>query len=126
MFAQRAGYDLQTAARLVGVSVRQLERLCQRELGCTPTEWFDRERMAVAVRLLTEGQAVKVVALQLGYSQPANFSRDFKHHFGQSPSAFAPRQRLGSSPVPRSGLSGGGTLMRQPALATPSDRSRIA
>lgn len=94
-FAQRAGYDLQTAAQLVGISVRQLERLCQRELACTPTEWLDRERMAAAVRLLTEGQAVKAVALQLGYSRPANFSRDFKRHFGRSPRVFVPPQLFG-------------------------------
>ncbi len=93
--ARRAGYDLQTAAQLVGVSVRQFERLCQRELGRTPTEWLDRERMAAAVQLLTEGLAVKVVALQLGYSRPANFSRDFKRHFGQSPKVFAPPQLHG-------------------------------
>ncbi len=110
--AQRADYNLQTVAQLVGVSVRQLERLCQRELGCTPTEWLDRERMAAAVRLLTEGQAVKVVALQLGYSRPANFSRDFKRHFGRPPSALVPqhaspldstRIRIQDSPADRLG-----------------------
>lgn len=89
--ARQAGWDVSLAAQHHGVSVRQLERLCQRDLGCTPREWFQRERMVLAAELLAARQSIKIVAGQLGYSQPANFSRDFKRHFGRPPRAFAPR-----------------------------------
>jgi len=94
MLAGQAGWDVPAAARLLGISLRQLERQCQRELGCTPTEWFHCERMAAAVRLLAGRKSVKEVALQLGYTLPANFSRDFKRHHGRPPRAFAPRPHL--------------------------------
>jgi len=97
--AHQAGYDLQAAARLLQTSLRQLERECQRELRCTPRDWFQQERMKLATQLLADGQPVKVVALHLGYTQLSNFSRDFKRHFGQTPRAFAPRPRLTLPPA---------------------------
>lgn len=92
--AVRAGYDHHNVARLLKLSLRQLERQCRRALGCTPREWLHRERMMLAARLLAEGQPAKCVALRLNYSQLANFSRDFKRHHGQSPTAYAPRPQL--------------------------------
>lgn len=91
MLAEQSHWDIHAAARLLGVSLRQLERQCQRELGYTPTEWFQCERMAAAMLLLASRQPVKLVAVRLGYTRPANFSRDFKRHFGRPPRAFAPR-----------------------------------
>ncbi|KAF0179285.1 MAG: Transcriptional regulator AraC family protein [Limisphaerales bacterium] len=95
MLAERSGWDVPAAAELLNVSLRQLERLSQRELGCTPTEWMQCERMAAAVRLLATGQPVKVVAMNLGYTRSANFSRDFKRHFGRNPRTFAPHSLFG-------------------------------
>lgn len=92
--AEQSGWDIHAAARLLDLSLRQLERQCQRELDYTPTEWFHCERMAAAARLLAGRQPVKMVASRLGYTLPANFSRDFKRHFGRSPRAFAPHSRL--------------------------------
>ncbi len=96
--AQRAGYDASAAAQLLGVCLRSLERLCQRELGCTPSEWFQRERMATAAQLLATGRSAKCVALDLGYAHLSNFSRDFKRHHGRSPTVFAPRLALALPP----------------------------
>lgn len=102
--ARRADWDVTAAAQHLGISLRQLERLCQEQLGCAPRECFQRERMAEAARLLASCQSVKIVAMQLGYTQPANFSRDFKRHFGRTPRAFVPRLLLGlPSASPASG-----------------------
>ena len=98
--ATRAGWEASAAAQDLGISLRQLERLSQQELGTTPHDFFHRERMAAAARFLADGQPAKVVALQLGYTQPSNFSRDFKRHHGRTPSLFAPRPRLGLTPPP--------------------------
>jgi len=95
LLAERAGWDVPAAAQLLGVSLRQLERHCKRDLDCTPTEWFHTERMATAVRLLADRKSVKEVAFQLGYTRPANFSRDFKRQFGRNPRAFAPHSLFG-------------------------------
>ena len=92
--AERSGWDVPTAAGLLGISLRQLERQCHRDHGCTPTEWFHRERMAAAARLLNTGKTVKAVATELGYTLPANFSRDFKRHHGRTPRTFVPHLLL--------------------------------
>ncbi|MEN9576509.1 MAG: hypothetical protein RL514_4364 [Verrucomicrobiota bacterium] len=96
--AVRAQWDTTAAAQLLGLSQRQLERLCQRDLGCSPRAYFQGERMATAARLLASGRLVKAVALELGYTLSANFSRDFKRHHGRPPRLFAPRPRLGLPP----------------------------
>ena len=74
----------------MGMSLRQFERLCQQELKTTPNHFFQRERMDAAARLLAERWSVKEVAFHLGYTLSANFSRDFKRHFGRRPTAFIP------------------------------------
>lgn len=88
--AARADYDPAVAAGLLQISLRQLERKCQRLFGCPPRAWFQRERMTRAAQLLLAGQSAKSVALELGYSQLANFSRDFKRHHGRCPTVFVP------------------------------------
>lgn len=90
LLAERSGWKVSTAAQLLGISVRKLERLCQEQLGAAPHEWFHSERMNAAGQLLAAGQTIKLVASQLGYTQPANFSRDFKRHHGRSPRTFVP------------------------------------
>lgn len=89
--AARSFWHVPTAARQLGLSLRQLERLCQRDLGCSPRDYFQRDRMAAAARRLAAGQPVKAVAMSLGYTRPANFSRDFKRHFARNPRTFTPR-----------------------------------
>lgn len=96
--AARADYDPVTAARLLQISLRQLERECQRALGCPPRKFFQGERMARAAQLLAAGKSAKSVALELGYSQLANFSRDFKRHHGRCPTVFAPRPSFSAAP----------------------------
>ncbi len=98
--AQRAHWDVTAAAKILQVSLRQLERLCQRDLCCSPRDWFQRERMTAAARLLNANESVKAVALHLGYTRPANFSRDFKRHFGRTPRHFAPRHFIALPSTP--------------------------
>lgn len=96
--AVRAAYQPAVAARLLQISLRQLERQCHRQLGCSPRQFFQRQRMARAAQLLAAGQTAKSVALELGYSQLTNFSRDFRRHHGRSPTVFAPRPPFSAAP----------------------------
>jgi AraC-like DNA-binding protein len=50
----------------------------------SPKEWFMEQRFRHARRILLETGSVKTAALELGYTQTANFSRDFKKHHGMS------------------------------------------
>lgn len=90
--AVRSRFCVTTAAGFLQLSPRQFERRCRRELGCSPHEFFHRERMMRAEQLLTRGHAAKHVAAELGYTQPANFTRAFKLHFGKPPSAAISRE----------------------------------
>lgn len=106
MLAKQSGWDVHVAAQLLGISRRSLGRLCQRDLDCTPKEFFHRERMAHASELLVARQSIKAVALNLGYTRPANFSRDFKRHFGRTPRALVPRIFIGLPSFPPAADSG--------------------
>lgn len=101
--AHRSGYNPATAAKLLGFSLRHLERLARRDLNCPPSEWFHRARLDRGTELLAEGKTVKAVATQLGYTHPGNFSRDFKRRFGRTPRACTPNPLLNpliSQPAP--------------------------
>jgi transcriptional regulator GlxA family with amidase domain len=70
-------------ARACGVSVRKLQQLYQQYKGRHISDIVREKRMMLARRLLeTDRLSVSDVADRLGYSCPANFSRDFKQHVG--------------------------------------------
>lgn len=81
--AVRAQWDVNRAAQLLNRSLRSMERLCQQDLGCTPREWFQRERMVIAARLLAAGHSVKTVALELNYARPALAQKTTHWRFGK-------------------------------------------
>ena len=58
-------------------------------LGMTTTEWLHRQRLQRAVDLLlTTDKALVHIAMDLGYSSQAHFSRRFSQQFGVSPGAY--------------------------------------
>lgn len=92
--------DLDGAAEMAGVSVRSLQRILNRE-GMTYRQLVEHVRMARA-RALLEGTSLTVtqVALALGYSEHANFTRAFSRWSGQSPVAFRRLARLWTGQAP--------------------------
>ena len=74
-------------ARAFAVTPAHVNVLFQRELGLTPTEVLNRERCALAYRLLhEEGMDVTSAAAHVGYSDPFYFSRVFNRIYGFPPS----------------------------------------
>ena len=71
-----------------GVSRRQLQRLFQRYLLCTPSRYYSQIRLARARELLhqTSMSLVEISALT-GFVSSSHFSKSYKGHFGHSPSA---------------------------------------
>ena len=80
-------YNATTLAARLGISIRQLQRLFARQLGCSPRAWLREERMQAAHRLLLRASTIKEVALALSFRQESHFSRDFRSRFGYTPSA---------------------------------------
>jgi AraC-like DNA-binding protein len=86
-------YNAKKLAEAEGVSIRQLERDFRIKLGLSPQRWLDLEKLTVAKELLLAGNAVKRVAIELGYKRPSHFCRHFKMLMGLTPVEFVVKSR---------------------------------
>jgi transcriptional regulator GlxA family with amidase domain len=86
--AVAAHYDARELAKLCHLSVRQLERDFRHDLGRSPQDWLNGQRLKTAQQLLLSGQPVKKVALELGFKQVSHFCRQFKSLNNVTPSQF--------------------------------------
>jgi len=76
-------------ADAIGVSENHLTRIFRRELGLSPWDYLNRYRIKQAKELLlSTSDSVTSVALQVGFNDPAYFSRVFRRQVGLSPSVF--------------------------------------
>jgi AraC-like DNA-binding protein len=76
-------------AKTVGVSEDYLGRIFQQELGLSPMEYLNRYRTKEAKVLLSQTCAsVTDIAAQVGFDDPAYFSRAFRKQVGFSPRAY--------------------------------------
>ena len=75
-------------AAYTGISRRQLQRLFERYLKCTPSRYYSQIRLARARELLhqTSMSLVEISALT-GFVSSSHFSKSYKEQFGRSPSA---------------------------------------
>ncbi len=77
----------ETVARAAGVSTRTLQNLFREHLRVPLSTFMRERRLQRADEELRGGlQRVAEVAERAGYSNPANFSRDYRRRFGCSPS----------------------------------------
>ncbi len=82
-----------TAAKLSSTSVRTLQRLLDRA-GTNYSRVVDELRLMVAKRHLLEGdEPLAEIARQVGYADPAHFTRAFRRWTGERPSSFRARGR---------------------------------
>jgi AraC-like DNA-binding protein/anti-sigma regulatory factor (Ser/Thr protein kinase) len=80
-------------ARYVGVHENYLSRIFHDEAGMTLMIYLNRYRIQRAKALLDAGQNVTEVALAVGYSSSAHFSRVFSVQVGVTPSAYRRGER---------------------------------
>ena len=83
--ARAAKYRTNELAKLCGVSTRELERFLPSKTGNSPRCWLNDLRQIDALSLLSGGKSVKETAIELGYTDPAHLSRDFKQFYGRPP-----------------------------------------
>src|SRR3979409_433241 len=78
---------LGTIADELGVSVRQLERVCREHVGMGPASLYRQLRMRYAHWLVENtDRSVTEIAIEAGFADCAHFSRQFKDAYGLSPS----------------------------------------
>jgi AraC-like DNA-binding protein len=91
--APECHYHAGELAERLGLCLRQLERYFRHDFGLSPQQWLCRRRMTSASRQLRKGRSVRRVSTGLGYRWLANFTYDFKRHYGVPPSRFVARKR---------------------------------
>jgi transcriptional regulator GlxA family with amidase domain len=102
VLANKASFRARELADLCQTSLRTLERHFQKNYSVTVSEWLRELRLKQAYAVLQTGKSVKEVAFEHGYKQVSHFSREFKSHFGISPSFLtAPQTRGARIPVYR-------------------------
>jgi len=74
-------------ASACGISERHLSRLFQKGLGTSPQTYFFERKMPLAYSTLISDKTstIRAVARNLGFHDPAYFSRVVREHFGVSP-----------------------------------------
>ncbi len=83
------GFNPEQLAEHLNISQRQLYRKLKAITGSTVQELIIKVRMDKASELLKDWQMnIAEVAYQVGFTEPSNFSRTFRKHFGCSPSNY--------------------------------------
>ncbi|MCG6113094.1 MAG: helix-turn-helix domain-containing protein [Paracoccus sp.] len=84
----------------VGMSVRNLARVCRECTGQSPQQLVETHLMREACRLLAYTRMpAQQVAFQLGFHDPSYFNRRFRRAMGVSPGTY--RRRLEDAPAAR-------------------------
>jgi AraC-like DNA-binding protein len=87
-------WTIEELAKQVGVSRSLLAERFTALVGIPPMQYLAKWRMQIASELLTGGSAnVATVAIEIGYSSEAAFSRAFKKMVGVSPSTWRRHRR---------------------------------
>lgn len=78
--------ELTQLAATLGLSRRQVERLFQRYLQCTPARYYQRLRLAHARQLLRrDARPLAEVARACGFACSRHFARCYREHYGRPP-----------------------------------------
>ncbi|MTB50958.1 AraC family transcriptional regulator [Lewinella sp. W8] len=77
------------------MSETQFYQAFKNEMGCSPVEFINQERLKLAANLLQNSPAsIGEISARCGFNSVSYFTRIFKRHFRQSPSSYR-HKRLG-------------------------------
>ncbi len=90
----RQPLDLPDLARMAGLSERQLERKFRATFQTTPRNYLIKMRVVNACRLLPDIRlSLTEIALEVGFYDHSDFSRQFRRHMGESPTQYRQANR---------------------------------
>lgn len=78
-------WTLNNLASIAGMSRSLFAKSFREVVGCTAGAYLQAWRVQLAQRALREGQALKMIAIDVGYGSEAALSRAFKSSCGMSP-----------------------------------------
>lgn len=88
-------FSIKDCLKKLPLNYDYVRKLFKKETGVTPQEFLLKERMTLAMQLISSGisnrfssYSVSQIAEACGYSEPLYFSRVFKKYFGVSPSEY--------------------------------------
>ncbi len=84
--ARLSNWSVTALAKKCGVSVETLRQHFLKSMGKSPGIWLIEQRQQRAIQLLRDGSSIKETAVNLGYRQQTNFTRQFKAYWGACPS----------------------------------------
>jgi|SRR5579883_3363640 len=96
--AREADFSPAKMASLCSISERQLQRLFQQHLHCTPSRWLRELQCRLAKDLIICGYSNKAAANELKFANESHFCREFKKIFGISPQSFSPHNDVTPNP----------------------------
>jgi AraC-like DNA-binding protein len=85
---QACHYRVKELARLLGVSLRELEREFKRQLGRPPQQWLFENRLLEIQRLLLSGLGVKEISAKLSFKHASHLCIQFKRRYQMTPKQF--------------------------------------
>ncbi|MNF72983.1 Transcriptional regulator GlxA family, contains an amidase domain and an AraC-type DNA-binding HTH domain [Pseudomonas linyingensis] len=92
--------ELELLAGYIALSRRQLERLFQKHLNCSPSRYYLKLRLLRARQLLKQtDQPIIAVARSCGFLSAQSFSRCYREHFGIPPSTERPTSPHADHPL---------------------------
>lgn len=90
----RERLEVSELAEIAGLSVRQFERKFRKTFQTTPRSYLMRMRVIKACELLAGSNLpITEVALESGFYDHSDFSRQFRKHMGQAPTAYRREKR---------------------------------
>ncbi len=91
----KTAHDLEFYYGSLGINKRKLLNITREKVGKTPKEMLNNRLLTEAVRLIKYSDlSFKEICFELGYSEPAYFSRLFKTKMGKSPRLFRQEESL--------------------------------
>ncbi|MBN2580473.1 MAG: AraC family transcriptional regulator [Pirellulales bacterium] len=89
-----AKIDFHRLARLVPLSLSQLDRRFKRLFQLSPQQFLQRVRVHAACRMLSStDQRISQIALQIGYYDQSYFTKQFQRRTGMTPLAYRRKYR---------------------------------
>ncbi|PHS30450.1 MAG: AraC family transcriptional regulator [Methylophaga sp.] len=80
--------DIGELCRLACMSRSKLYTEFKKQLGCSPSEYLQQQRLKNAAKLLQIGNKVSEVCYHTGFNDLSHFSRRFSQFFGSSPTQY--------------------------------------